>query len=431
MSRSVANTANSPEYDAIIVGSGAGGATVARDLAQRGKRVLILERGGNTPSGDSLIHTIRVANTINVGDGLGLLRGLTTGGTTDLYFGVAEFPSLEAFLDIGIDLAEAFALARHELPLMEPLSDHLLGAQVLKVAESARSLGIPWSKSKSMMIDESKCKDGFSYSAIWRAKSFVDDSVRDGATLINHARVIKVLVDGGRAIGVEYELKVGRRNEIRQAYGERIVLGAGAAVTPLILRRSGVGNIGNRGFYCDPSFLLVGSVDGLKGDNLIPGSMGTASEEGGILVGDGCMSRSMYLGFMLNCRNFRGLFRYRKHIGVGVMVRDSMGGEFRADGRLHKEFTSEELQKVATGRELAQRIMQNAGAKNIIRSSLSATHVGGLIRIGEHLDTSLQTEITHLHVCDCSLLPETVRGAPVFTLVCLGKYLAKRLAALL
>ena len=36
------------EYDVIIVGTGIGGATVAREMALRGKRVLMLERGGRT-----------------------------------------------------------------------------------------------------------------------------------------------------------------------------------------------------------------------------------------------------------------------------------------------------------------------------------------------------------------------------------------------
>jgi choline dehydrogenase-like flavoprotein len=34
------------DYDMIIIGTGAGGGTLARHLAPSGKRVLLLERGG-------------------------------------------------------------------------------------------------------------------------------------------------------------------------------------------------------------------------------------------------------------------------------------------------------------------------------------------------------------------------------------------------
>ena len=36
-------------YDVIIIGSGAGGATLAHRLAPSGKRILLLERGGWLP----------------------------------------------------------------------------------------------------------------------------------------------------------------------------------------------------------------------------------------------------------------------------------------------------------------------------------------------------------------------------------------------
>lgn len=40
---------NSPHYDVIIIGSGAGGGTLAFKLASAGKKVLLLERGGYVP----------------------------------------------------------------------------------------------------------------------------------------------------------------------------------------------------------------------------------------------------------------------------------------------------------------------------------------------------------------------------------------------
>ncbi|MGA8242223.1 MAG: FAD-dependent monooxygenase [Desulfobacterales bacterium] len=37
------------KFDVIVIGSGPGGATVAKELSSRGKGVLILEKGGGNP----------------------------------------------------------------------------------------------------------------------------------------------------------------------------------------------------------------------------------------------------------------------------------------------------------------------------------------------------------------------------------------------
>jgi len=46
------------EYDVIVVGSGIGGSTVAREMARKGKKVLMLERGGRM---DWMGNTLTVA----------------------------------------------------------------------------------------------------------------------------------------------------------------------------------------------------------------------------------------------------------------------------------------------------------------------------------------------------------------------------------
>ena len=45
-------------YDIIIIGTGAGGGTLAHELAPTGKKILLLERGGYLPRENdlSLIH---------------------------------------------------------------------------------------------------------------------------------------------------------------------------------------------------------------------------------------------------------------------------------------------------------------------------------------------------------------------------------------
>jgi len=93
----------------------------------------------------------------------------------------------------------------------------------------------------------------------------------------------------------------------------------------------------------------------------------------------------------------------------------------------YKELTKEDFRKLEKGEEVARQIIRHAGGKNIFKSVVGASHLGGAIRIKEHIDENLETECSNLHVCDGSVLPENV-NTPTLTLICLGKYLAKRLS---
>lgn len=413
------------EFDAIVVGSGPGGATVARELARRGKKVLILEQGGNAFLKESFLGFAAVARSDRVrGDDLPTMKAVTTGGSTAIYFAVAEPPPLDSFLSLGIDLSAELAEARRELPLA-PLPDKLIGEQALRLKESALKLGFRWDK-KMMLIDQSRCETGYSYDAKWKARSYVQEALENGATLISRATVIRVLVDKNKAIGVEYRLRRGAfRSEIRHAYAAKTVLAAGAPVSPVILRNSGIKDAGSRGFYCDPNFVLIGTAPGMKSSDNFVGCMGT-EVDGDIALGDANLTRNFYRMWMLGTLNLSRLFSFSRSIGVGIKIKDGLGGELRKDGRYHKQLTREESAKLKKGEALAVRILQNAGAEHFLHGGVTAL-VGGVVRIKEHLDERLQTEYANLHVCDGSILPENIRVSPALTIICLGKYLAKRL----
>ena len=416
---------NNKEFDAIVVGSGPGGATVARELSKRKKRVLILERGADAPPKEGFLATGSILNAVPVGDDLATLRAFTTGGTTAVYFAVADLPPLEAFLSQGIDLSGEFEEAKRELPLTV-LPDELFGAQAVRVRDSALDLGHVWKK-KMMLVDLSKCASGYSHEAKWNARRYALEAVAAGATLINRATVLKVLIEKKQAVGVEYKIQRGKKDfEIRRAFGAKIILSAGAMASPIILRDSGVKNVANSGFYCLPSFGVFGIVPGLKGGANFVGSMGGELQDG-IGLGDANFARAFHRMMMLSQRRFIRAFFHSKCIGVVVGVKDELGGCLREDGRYYKQLKKSDLMKLGKAEQMARQIIQNAGGKHIFKSPLNAAQVGGVIRIKEHLDENLQTEYSNLHVCDASVIPEDVEVSPTLTLICLGKYLANHI----
>lgn len=415
------------EYDVIIVGSGTCGATLARDLARQHKKVLILEQGRDDVLGETFASMAAVSREYSLGRGLKAASAVTVGGSTSLYFGVCKLPSTETMQHLGIDLSAEVADASKELPVGE-LPDAFLTPQSIRLRDSAAQLGYRFKKNL-MLIDQSKCAPGrYSYDARWKAKNYVEEAVSHGAELITRATVTAVLTEGGKAIGVEYKIDRGLLGKRRcTARGKRIVLSAGALATPKLLIDSGIRNVGDRGFFCKPAYIVCGTVPDLGATDAFVGAqdieLGT-----GFSLGDGAMSSRLFQLVMLASLKWRYLFSFSKILSVGVLLYDGMGGEIGRDGAYRKQLTVTELQTLQEAEQIARRILENAGAKNIFRTKLMAGIPGGALRIKEHVDANLQTDITHLYVCDHSLISD-VKITPTFTLVCLAKRLAKHLAS--
>lgn len=423
----MSNTQTHIEYDAIVVGSGTGGATVARELSRAGKAVLLLEKGGNAPLRDTFLGIAGIAKEIAINNSAGkipMMGAATTGGASALYFAVADLPPLDTFKQLGIDLSNIAAEVVQEVPLAE-LPDAMIANQAHALKTSADQLGIPWRK-KLMMIDQTKVTGKYNYEARWKARSFVDDAVQTGTTLVNNATVQKVLVRDQRAVGVEYTLGAGLfKRQPRRAFASKVVVAAGTLSTPMLLHHSGVAGIVGRPFFCDPNFALFGLAPTVQAEQVFTGAMNCETAE--LNVGDANLSRLLYRMVMLTNLKPRHLLNYRHSLTVGVMARDGLGGQLDAKGQYHKEFSDHEKSLLRRGEEKGRKILEKAGAKHIFRSQLSAAHIGGVVRFGDHLDANLETPIANLHVCDGSIIPENVRNAPTLTLLCLGKYLAQQL----
>ena len=418
---------NNHQFDVILVGSGTCSSVIAKELSQKNKKVLILEQGKSISLTDSISSFISIAKEFVIGDNLSATTAITTGGATSIYFGVCKLPTADALTELGIDLSVEFEEVKKELPIVE-LPDEFLPPQSLLFRNSARALGYNVKKNL-MLVDQSKCPHGvYEYQSKWRAKTYLDEAVESGAELIANAKVRKIIVKDNMAIGVEYILKSGlMTSRVHQVFAKKIVLGAGVFSTPKLLMDCGVKDVGNRGFFCKPGFMVCGSLAGLHGKNAFVGNL-DIDLGNGVSIGDGTMNSSLFQLVMLANLKFRKLFSHANILSVGILLNDSLGGSIKKDGSFHKLITDKESAKLLHAETIARNILEKAGAKNIFKTKLVAGIPGGLLKIGEHLDKNLQTQIVNLYVCDHSVISD-VKSTPTVSLVCLAKYLAKHLVA--
>jgi hypothetical protein len=392
------------EFDVILVGSGTCGATIARELVRQNKKVLLLEQGDSKPLKETLKGIGAIAREIVVGKGLKATTAVTAGGATGIYFSVCKLPTAATYEKIGIDFSRELAEVLEELPVAE-LPDQFLPPQAIRVRDSAQQLGYPFKKNL-MLVDQSRCAGGhYAYEAKWKARSYVEEAVNGGATLLTRATVTRVLVENGRAIGVEYKTSQGFRSTLNTAYGKKIVLSAGALVTPQLLMGCGVKGIGNRGFFIKPGFMVCGTVPALAGRDAFIGCLDTDLGNG-ISIGDGTMNASLFKLLMLANFKWKHLFAHSRTLSVGVLMSDGMGGEMQAGGRYHKQLSAEQMAGLKSAEQVAIRILKNAGAEGIFSTKLAAGIPGGALRVNEHLDQDLQTQIRDLFVCDHTLIAD-------------------------
>lgn len=425
---------SSPEsYDAIVVGSGPGGAAVARELARAGKRVLILEQGSAAPVTGKFGQMAAMAAVPGRGafvhrDASLLVQGITAGGSSTVNFATAAAPPFPMFAAHGIDLAPALRELRAELPI-GPLPDSLVGSMAARIMEAARSLGMDWQKLDKMIRPQIcrsgcwRCVYGCPFGAKWTARDFIDEAVGHGATLLDGAKVLRVIVENGTATGVEF-VRGGVRD---RALAKVIVLAGGGVGSPRLLHKSGL-MPGTASFFSDPVVAVMGSVPDIDGGAEVPMAAGMRLDEDGISLADMTLPKPMYQGFTAQVGRFDRLFAHSRTLSIMVKIRDEIGGSL-GPRWVDKTLCAADRKKLKEGADTARSILKAAGARHIFKSWHFAAHPGGSVRIGEGVDSDLRTATAGLYVCDASVIPEAWGLPPTLTLLCLGKRLGAQLSA--
>lgn len=421
-------------FDAVVVGTGPGGATVARELTRRGGRVVMLEWGPGGPVRGTAAQYIAQGlvpgrSLLLTNDLLQIVRGITTGGSSIFYYATAFPVPLDMLAAYGVNITDEVEEAKGELPI-GPLKDEMITPMTQRIMDSARELGFDWVKlDKLMDQDRWRPEHEFGYygdphGVKWSARMFVDEAIAGGATLVNHARVTRVLVEGGRAVGVEYR----RRGRTKRALASTVVVAAGGIGSPVILRSSGIEEAGFD-FFFDPLITVSGTVKGVvKQRNEIPMSTGVRLEDEGYIMTDMAVPRLLHAVFEAQVGRVDKLLAFDSTARILVKARDALGGRITAAGGVRKKLGPDDRAKLRHGFANARRILENMGATSIHKSRYLAAHPGGTVKIGGLVDATLRTRFENLYVCDCSVIPEAWGLPPTLTIIGLGKHLVRCLA---
>ena len=246
------------ECEIVVVGTGAGGAVVGRELADRGFAVVYVEEGAYRKRNEFVgsfihAHSTYFRNVWTLGSTpVTLLMGKLVGGSTAVNTGTSLRPP-SWVLD---EWSERLDTDDFSSAGLEPYFDRV--ERILQVSPPERKFIGPiadvvdrgcatfgWS-ARPIPRNAVGCEgQGFcDYGCAAGARRSVDISylpgaLEKGAMVITDLHAERVLLENGRAVGIAGRDAAG--NEIR-VRGKAVILAGGAVPTPMLLLRQGIAN---------------------------------------------------------------------------------------------------------------------------------------------------------------------------------------------
>ena len=465
---------------------------IAGELANRGRRVLLLEAGPHQTAADYMRWEARANHELwwppvfaepaggTPGPPLIVLRGRCVGGTTAINTKVALRPDAHDYAKwhdaTGLLGAAGAPFGEPDLrPHLEAV-ERRLGVReradwqqcVRTVVPGFEALTRIWSPSCRIPM-RIACAAAHAFKAARptpasRPEHLYPASLGSGwLELRPGATVTRVVVEDSAGIlaatGVEWTDADGEREA---AAADIVVVAAGALATPGLLLRSGVCEatggsassalIGRHiGFH--PARLVEGLFDEIQDAHMVyPISAHCMKfrhdEDGGFVVEAATVQDP--IGFATALCNEQGaplwgeelvqtMRKYRYFTGLLTMVNDENHGSAWVDeqgrDRFSYAWSPTESARNQTALQFARDVLLAAGAKRVLQTDLLSTHVQGGCRMGSDPSRSVvdahgeMHDVRRLFVGDSSVLPRTPAINPSLTIMALATRLADYLAA--
>ena len=428
-------SAASKRKKAIVVGTGAGGAMMAKEL--QGKyQVTILEAGGEfkpfslpvdqmaklRPSGiyfdERMIRMLVPNMLVEKTQDMIMVRGIGLGGTTTLATGNAVRYD-GALKEIGIDLDEQFDELYEELPIT---TDHQQNwtKTTKKMYRLFERMGLdpiitPKLLDPDRCVECGHCAIGCKYGAKWDSRQLVDEALRSGAELVTGCTVTDLEISGKEVTAVHARCR-GRK---RTFHSDLVVLAAGGLGTPVILENSGIPC--QKSLFVDPVLCIAGPLPGLRQDRQL--LMPFISQQDGYILAP----YMDYLSFFFN-KNWR--LPMKDMASIMIKLADEEKGSISGK-KIDKQMTRTDKAHMKKAIKLSRKILVHMGIpedKQFL-GTLNAGHPGGMLPFSEAEKDSLHHAFLpdNLYVADATVLPKAMGNPPILTIVAVAKKIAAAL----
>jgi choline dehydrogenase-like flavoprotein len=419
---------------ALVIGSGAGGATVAKEL--QGKfAVTVLEAGRefrpfsiNLSAVDKIKQTgllfdereiqllfpaMKIRKTA---DRTVMVNGIGTGGTTTIATGNAV--RLDADLKkCGIHLDQEFEELSHEIPIS---IDHQkrwrpVTRRLFEICQEMDFYPAPLPKMgiNNRCINCGRCVLGCQYGAKWDSRQFLHIAERKGANILLGYKAEKIIFKNGKAIGVE--ARRGWRTEIITA--DLIVVAAGGFGTPVILENSGIAC--EKKLFVDPVLCVAAEWKNSFQNKEI--SMPFVVQRDGYIL-------SPYFDYLSYFFNSDWKVAAKDTLGLMIKIADSTTGSV-SQKSIDKTLTQADKEKLKNGVDDCLGILSRLGISEnrTFLGTVNAGHPGGTMPL-----TKGDAETLHpgqlpdnVYIADATLFPSSLGNPPIFTIMALAKRISK------
>ncbi len=405
----------------IVVGTGAGGATAARELVAKGADVVVLEAGRpfkpltrKIQWTDSLRRTGLLGSERTISrlfphmqttrsKELLLVRGMTTGGSTTISCG-NMVRAERGLREIGLDLSEEFGELERLIGISTIPRDRWRPITA-RMFDAAERLGLdprptPKAVDSAKCVSCGLCEVGCASGARWDSRRFLQQVVKGGGTVRTESPVAKVVVEDKRVT----EVIVDRKGSIERYKADVVVLAAGGIGTAQILRSSGLP--ASETLWADIVLTMGGRLEGARQLEEQPMAW-YAQREHYIL--------SPYIDILSHW--FHKPWRkvpIGDRVGMMVKLQDAANGSVTEKGEVLKRLTVEDMERLDAGMALTKEVMESAGAKGpFVEGMLNGGHLGGTVPLRrEEVESMHPSSLpANLYVADLSLVPRS-QGLP-------------------